>query len=43
MEHDGVKTDTVQEAQAKSQFIQLREYGASNLDDGKLGGLRRVG
>lgn len=36
MEDHWVKTNTVQEAQAESQFVNLVQNGASNLDDSEL-------
>lgn len=43
MEDDRVKTDAVEEAQAVGELVDLVEDGAANLDDGELGGVRRVG
>lgn len=40
MENDGVEADTVQEAQAVSELVNLVEDSSANLDDGELG---RVG
>ena len=43
MEDDGVESNTVQEADAEGQLIQLVENGTSDFDDGELGGLRNIG
>jgi hypothetical protein len=42
VENDGVKADAVEEAKAEGQFVDLIEHGATDFNDGKLGGLRRV-
>lgn len=43
MQDDGVESDTVQEADAEGQLIQLVENGTSDFYDGELGGLRHIG
>lgn len=43
MEYNRVKPNPVQEAQAQSQFIEFSENSPSDLDNGKLGRLRRMG
>lgn len=36
MQHDGIETDSVQETQAESEFVDLVQYSTSNLDDGEF-------
>ena len=43
VENDGVESNTVQEAEADGQFLQLVEDGTSNFDDGELCGFGGIG
>lgn len=43
MQHNRVKPDAIEEAEAVSKLVQLVEDRATNLDDGKFGGVGRVG
>lgn len=40
VKNDGIESNAVEEAKACREFIELSEYGTSNFDNGKLGGLR---
>jgi len=43
MEDDGVKSNTIEEAKAEREFIELVQYSTANFDDGKFGGMGRMG
>jgi len=42
MKNDGVESNTVQKAQAKSELINLVKNSSSDFDDGEFGRLRRM-
>ena len=42
MEHDRVETDTVEEAQAVRELVNLVKDRSTNFDDGKFRGVGRV-
>jgi hypothetical protein len=43
VENDRVESDTIEEAQAMGELVNLVEDSAADLDDSELGGVRRVG